>query len=177
MNKKQKSLFKLVLCALFCAVSVVLSRFFSFNVWNLSIGLSFLPVMLSATICGSLWGGICGGVADLIGALLFPFGTYFPGFTAVAFFMGFIFGVAGKSCKVSAKPALRFLLTFAVLLLGHLIGTLLLNSLWISILYGSPYTAVLITRIPLAAAMTVIQSICSVLIYKFIVPVVNKITK
>ena len=177
MNKKQKSLFKLVLCAILCAVSVVLSRFFSFNVWNLSIGISFLPVMLCALICGSVWGGICGGLADLIGALLFPFGTYFPGFTAVAFFMGLIFGLVGRIFKFFEGKVIPIFVSFLLLLLAHAIGTLLLNSLWISLLYGSPYIAVLATRIPLAAAMTVLQAVCSVLICKFIIPVVNKVIK
>ena len=82
----KKHLFSLALTAVFVAITVVLSRFLSINIWNMSIGFSFVSVMLCGMLLGPLWGGLCGGLADLIGAILFPFGVYFPGFTATAFF-------------------------------------------------------------------------------------------
>lgn len=177
MDKKRKQLFKLVLSAILCAVSVVLSRFLSFNVWNLSIGVSFLPIMLCAFICGPFWGGVCGGLADLIGALLFPFGTYFPGFTAVAFLSGVIFGFIGMLDRKAKKPIARISLSAVIILAKELICTLALNTLWISILYGTPYEALLITRLPLAAVMFVIQTVSALLICKFILPIIRKVLK
>ncbi len=177
MDKKQKILFKLVLSAILCAVSVVLSRFLSFNVWNLSVGISFLPIMLAALVCGPLWGGVCGGLADLIGALLFPFGTYFPGFTAVAFLSGVIFGLIGTIDRKTKNPVMQILLLAVIILAKELFCTLALNTLWISILYGTAYEAVLITRVPLAAAMFVIQTVSALLICKLILPIIKKVLK
>lgn len=177
MNKKQTQLFKLVFTAILCAVSVVLSRFLSFNVWNLSVGISFLPVMLCALACGPLWGGVCGALADLIGALLFPFGTYFPGFTAVAFLSGVIFGSLGViDRKLKSRP-LFFIFTPVLLLAKEAVCTVVLNSLWISILYGTAYEAVLVSRLPLAIAMFFMQVICALLIREFILPLIGKILK
>lgn len=177
MNVKQKRLFKLVLTAILCAVSVVLSRFFSFNVWNMSIGVAFLPVMLCSLICGPLWGGVCGSLADLIGALLFPFGTYFPGFTAVAFLSGVIFGLIGPTDRKTQNPVVQISLLAVIILAKELICTLALNTLWISVLYGTDYETMLVTRVPLAAAMFVIQTVSALIICKFILPIIRKVLK
>ena len=171
---QKKYLFSLVLTSIFVAVTVVLSRFMSFNVWNMSIGFSFVSIMLCGMLLGPVWGGICGGLADFIGAILFPFGTYFPGFTATAFLSGVLFGFVG----IAAKKQIRFsafLLTSAVLLfLKEVVCSLLLNSLWISLLYGSPYIAVLISRLPLSAVTLALELLFALLLRKTIIPKIKK---
>ena len=82
---QKKYLFSLVLTSVFVAVTVVLSRFMSINVWNLSIGFSFVSIFICGMLLGPVWGGVCGALADFIGAILFPFGTYFFGFTNFRF--------------------------------------------------------------------------------------------
>ena len=72
---------KIILSALLLALTIVLSRFLSFNTSLLSIGFSFVPMILAAIWLGPKYAAIICGLADLIGALLFPFGTYFIGFT------------------------------------------------------------------------------------------------
>ena len=69
------------------AAEIILNRFFSVNTWNLKIGFSFVPVVLAAILYGPLSGGIVGGLGDFLGAILFPVGPYFPGFTITAFFI------------------------------------------------------------------------------------------
>ena len=77
----------------FCvAMEVILARFLSLHTWNLKIGFSFLPVVAAALWGGPLAGGITGALGDLIGALLFPVGAYFPGFTLSSFLDGAIYG-------------------------------------------------------------------------------------
>ena len=157
MSEKQKHLRNLVLCAILSAVSVVLGRFFSYNVQDFSIGLGFLPVLFCGMYCGVFWGGVCGALADFIGAILFPFGTYFPGFTAVAFMLGTVYGLVGLIDRVFKKNwqfLIASLLLFAV---TEFIGSWLLNSLWLTILYGMPYKAELLLRLPEAVVFFVIK--------------------
>ena len=79
--------------AMLIAIEVILSRFLSINAWNIKIGFGFVPVVIAAILYGPLAGGIVGALSDFIGALLFPIGTYFPGFTLTSFLMGMIFGL------------------------------------------------------------------------------------
>ena len=54
------------------ALNVVLSRFVSFNAWNMKLGTGFIPVIIAAVIFGPIGAGIVGALGDLIGAILFP---------------------------------------------------------------------------------------------------------
>ncbi len=83
----------LTLSALLAALEIVLSRFLSISAWNTKIGFAFVPVALAALLLGPLNAGIVAALADFLGALLFPVGPYFPGFTLTAFLMGLCYGV------------------------------------------------------------------------------------
>ena len=174
MSKKQLYLRNLILCAILSATSVVLGRFFSYNVQDFSIGLGFLPVMICAMYCGVLWGGVCGALADFLGAILFPFGTYFPGFTAVAFLMGALYGVCGVGERKLGTGKRFFTLSLGAVLLGEAVGTLMLNSLWLHIMYGRPYIAQIILRAPQATLYFVVKTVAVLIIAKFILPVMKK---
>ena len=73
---------------LLVAVEIVLSRFCSINAWDLKIGFSFLPVAVAAMRLGPLEAAVVAAVSDFVGAVLFPIGAYFPGFTLTAFQIG-----------------------------------------------------------------------------------------
>ena len=123
---------------LLIALNVVLARFCSLNLWNLRIGLNFLPIALGALLYGPLAGGLVGAFGDLIGALLFPTGPYFPGFTVSALLTGLIYGWMLYRRREKILP-------FALLAvaLDQWVVSFLLNTLWISVLYGSPYGTLL----------------------------------
>ena len=72
---------KLILSAMFLAVLLILSRFLSVKTSLLVISFSFIPIMISAIYLGPKYSTLIAALGDLIGALLFPFGTYFVGFT------------------------------------------------------------------------------------------------
>ena len=80
--KAQKNTKIMVTCALLVALQVILARFLSINTTFVVINFSFLAVALSGILFGPLWALAVGAVSDLIGATLFPFGAFFPGFTA-----------------------------------------------------------------------------------------------
>ncbi|MBO5200250.1 MAG: folate family ECF transporter S component [Clostridia bacterium] len=174
MSKAKKHIIRLAVTAALVAVAVVLSRFCSLNMWNMSIGISFVPIMLCGMLFGPLWGGICGAAADFIGAVLFPFGTYFPGFTAVAFLSGTLFGLMGTAAH-RMKGRWSFLGMAAVIItVDELVCSLLLNSVWITLLYGSPYIPTMVSRIPKAAIMLLLQVPVAFIIKQFVYPPVKR---
>ena len=134
------------------AVEIVLSRFCSIQAWNIKIGFSFVPVAVAAILLGPLPAGIVAALSDFLGAILFPIGAYFPGFTLSAFLTGVIFGV----CFGKKQTPVRVLLAVAA---GQLVPSLLLNTLWISILYQSPFLPLLATRVLQCAVLGPVQFI------------------
>lgn len=151
MSEKQLSTtHRLVLMAMLAAVQIVLSRFLSINLWNLRIGFAFVPLTLAGMLLGPVGAGLTGMVADIIGATLFPSGTFFPGFTLTAFVTAFGYGFF-----LYKKQSMQNIL--AAVLFSEIVGSLLMNTLWISILYGTPFIAVLIPRIAQAVGMGIIE--------------------
>ena len=74
------------------AMDIVLTRFLSINAWNIRIGFGFVPVVLSGMLFGAVPTMVLGALADFLGAILFPIGPYFPGFTLTAALTGLVFG-------------------------------------------------------------------------------------
>ncbi|MCR4712325.1 MAG: folate family ECF transporter S component [Clostridia bacterium] len=151
----------LVTTAMLVAVEIILNRFLSINAWNIKIGFSFVPIVIAAILYGPVTAGVVGALGDFIGALLFPIGAYFPGFTATAFLMGVVFGLFLHK-EQSLKRTVQ-----AVLINQFILG-LFVNSFWISILYGSPYGPLLVTRVVQAALLTVVQIVTTQAIIKVI---------
>ena len=145
--------------ALLIALEIILSRFLSLSAWNTKIGFSFVPVVIAAILLGPVYAGIVGALADFVGALLFPIGAYFPGFTLTAFLTGMVYGLF--LYKRQSLP--RILGAVAV---NQFILSLLRNTLWISVLYGSPFGPLLVTRLVQSAILTVVQIVVIELIVK-----------
>lgn len=136
--------------ALLTALEIVLSRFLSIQTQLTKIGFAFIPVVLAAGLFGPLAAGIVAALGDFLGALLFPVGPYFPGFTLTAFLMGAVYGLL----LYRKRGFWRVLLAVAI---HQLLLSLLLNSLWITLLYGSPYGPLLLTRLPQCALLAAVQ--------------------
>ena len=140
------SLRVLTVLAMLIAMTVMLDRFpgLSIKTPGWKIGFSFIPPLLAAMLYGPLEGALVYGLSDLIGALLFPFGPYHPGFTIVAALMGFVMGVfLNKKPFAFAKSAfewkkIRFFPNMVVpVLINCLLLGLVVNTFWVSQLYGS----------------------------------------
>lgn len=149
----------LAVIALLIAANVVLSRFLSINVWNMKIGFTFLTVAFAAYFMGPVAAALVGGLGDLIGALLFPIGPYFPGFTLTAVLTGICFGVFLYNNRKTERIILSVLINEAV-------GGLLMNSFWISVLYSSPFKALVASRlVGQILPMAVLESVVLVLLF------------
>lgn len=143
---------QMVTIGLLVAMHIVLSRFLSINAWNIKIGFAFVPVFLAAWAYGPLPAAAVGALGDFLGAVLFPIGPYFPGFTLSCALTGVIFGLL-----LHREQTLPRIVTAVVL--NQFGVSLLLTSLWISVLYGSPYIVLLGTRVIQSAILTGVELI------------------
>lgn len=149
--KKGISIQKLAILGVLIAMEIVLSRFVSISTWNMKIGFAFIPVAAAAILLGPVEAAVCGGLADLLGATLFPIGAYFPGFTLTAALTGLEFGL------LFHKEQTPLRVVCAVLINQFILG-LLCNTYFISVLYGSDFKALFATRIVQSLILTVVQT-------------------
>lgn len=175
---------KLTLSALLLALTIVSSRFLSIRTPILVISFTFVPIMLSAIYLGPKYSSIIAALADLIGALLFPFGTgtYFPGFTLSQFLIGLIYGLFlykksntnnddEPTKKLDTKFIVKLTISSAVVLCFI---DILLTSVWLNITVGKSYAAILSVRTIYKFAMLPIQVVVIYLLEKILTPLFKK---
>ena len=173
MNKKPKALFAIkditilsVLLALYVVCGV-----FSIRIGDIfKLGLSFVAIACAGAIYGPVAGGIVGGLGDVLQYLVNPTGAYFPGFTLTAFLSGVVFGVFLRK-----KPGVFRIIIASFIV--ELVGGLVLNTFWISIIIGKSYAALVPGRSLQAICMFVVQAVVITLMNQFLFPVLRKITK
>lgn len=167
---------QLVTMAVLVALDIVLSRFGSINLWNTRIGFGFVPIVVAGMLLGPFKAALTAGVADVIGALLVPTGAFFPGLTVTAVLRGILYGIMLKIIpeitaannglasffeapeEVSQKFRRDWLfLAAGTTLLDQLGFGMLLNSYWLSVLYGSPYGGMMASRVPQIAILIPVE--------------------
>lgn len=141
-----------VTIAMLVAIHIVLSRFLSINAWNIKIGFAFVPVFIAAYYYGPMAAAMVGGLGDFLGAILFPIGPYFPGFTLSCMLTGVVFGVLLHK----RQTPLRIV---GAAVINQFVISLFVTTLWISILYGSPYLPLLITRLFQALILASVETV------------------
>lgn len=167
-KKNEDKIFTLTCLALLTAMQIVIARFLAIPVTeSIRFSFSFIPVVIAARRFGILGGVLVYGLGDFLGAMIFPTtGAYFPGFTFTAAVSGLIYGLY----LAKKGGAVRIILS---VLTSQLLCTLLMNSYWVSTLYGSDFGAVLLSRVPQSAVMSVLQIIFMVLFLEKICAVIK----
>ena len=176
MKKNRIHLRNLVFLAMLVVIEIVLNRFLSFNTMGLKIGFSFVPIVVAAVLFGPSAAAVTYGLADFLGAILFPIGPYHPGFTACAVLMGIIWGLfLKKFSKTPYKTSISLVLSIvAASLINNLILGLLVNSLWVSMLYGNKtYIGWLIYRLPEYAVLIPLN----IIVVPFVLKLCDKLKK
>ncbi len=140
----------IVYFAVLVALEIVLNRFLSINTPVVKIGFAFVPIAIAGMIFGPIPAAIVAALADLLGAILFPNGTIFLGITLTAFLKGLSWGLFlhKKQTVATIVPAV---------LVDQLVLSYVLNSFWLSILMGTPYTSLLATRIVQTAILIPVE--------------------
>lgn len=122
------------------SLSVVLS-FFSVNITeNMKIGIGFVITATLGMIYGPVAGGLAAAVGDVIQYLLKPTGPYFFGFSLTALLGAVVYGIFfyKSSCTIPKAIAAKTIVSLFL--------NCFLNTLWISLLYGTPFSVLFVGR-------------------------------
>ncbi len=114
--------------AILIAAQFVISQFLTFQVWNIKIGFSFIPVVIAARLYGAVGAAEVAGIGDIIGVIFRPVGIWFPPITISAMLVGAVFGFFLKK----SNSFIRILIS---VLISEFVFSLFITPLWLTILY------------------------------------------
>ena len=165
---------KIILSALMLTLSIVLSRFLSIKTPILTINFNFVPIILVAFLLGPKYTAIIAGLSDFIGAILFPFGEYFVGFTISSVLIGLIFGLAlyKKQGELSKKQLIFRLILASVI--ETIFVKMILNTLWLVIMYNKAFFVLFGTRAIKELIMLPIQVVTMFFLIQGLKPITKK---
>ena len=148
-----KKLRVITFCGMMCAAAMVLNMVASVSLGPyIRIGFSGLPNQVVAYLFGPAVGGIFGAALDIIKYRIEPEGAFFPGFTVSAALGGILYG----AFLYKRKPTL--VRVFAAQLTVKVAVNLILNTLWLNMLYGKGFLAILPGRAVSNAVMLPIDT-------------------
>ncbi len=151
--KEFQSLRNIVFCGMMAAIAVILGYVATINIGQyIRIGFSGLPNQVVDYLFGPAVGAIFGAALDVIKWFIKPTGDFFPGFTISAALGGIIYGFAFY------KKNITVLRVFIAQLIVKIFVNIVLNSLWLNILYQKAILALLPGRILSNAIMLPIDT-------------------
>ena len=170
MNKTRR----ILLCSLFISSTIVLGRILSIRTPIITIGFSFVPIMLSAIMLGPKYSTFIATLSDVIGALVFPTGSFFFGFTITAFLTGLTYGLLlyRKDFKINKGFIIRLVIS-TIIVTGLLNG--ILNTIWVIIISKGASKLIITTRILKQLVMAPVKIITILLIGKIFEERINKL--
>lgn len=130
----------LAVTAMLLAIGVILG-FLAIQVTeSLRISFHFLTEELTGMLFGPAVGAVFGAILDFLKYIVKPTGPYFPGFMVSEMLTGMIFGLF-----LYKRPASLGRIVAANVVVTVLVG-LVLNTLWLSMLYGNAFMVLLPAR-------------------------------
>lgn len=159
----------MVALALLVATNIILARFLSFYIPifganAVRAGLGHVPIILSGILFGPVAGAMVGVVGDVLGTLLFSPFPYFPGFTLSAALIGLIAGLLTK--LLEKQQLMSFAQMLGLVYAAEIPASVLMNTKFVSMISGVPYTYLLLPRIASTAILAIGYSIVLFLLYK-----------
>ena len=144
----------LALCGVMGALSMVLGIVASSQIGPyIKIGFSGLPNRIVECLFGPVIGCIFGGTMDILKFIAKPDGPFFFGFTFDAMLAGVLYG------SILYKKPVTIPRVFVAELAAKVIVNCGFNTLWISVLYGKGFLAILPMRLLKNAIMLPIDTI------------------
>lgn len=144
----------LALCGVMGALSMVLGIVASIQIGPyIKIGFSGLPNRIVECLFGPVIGCIFGGTMDILKFIAKPDGPFFFGFTFDAMLAGILYG------SILYKKPVTIPRVFVAELVAKVIVNCGFNTLWISVLYGKGFLAILPMRLLKNAIMLPIDTI------------------
>ncbi len=154
---------KLVYGAAFIAISVILGSFFSFYLTDsIKVTLAPLVVMFAGAALGPVWGAATGAITNVLSYLIggTAIAPYSPGPTVTMALYGLLAGLFFYK-RQSTLPKIAI-----TTVLIQIVCSLLLNTLWMSLMYGTPYLVQLAMRAPTSLISCAIYVILLCLLMK-----------
>lgn len=172
---------KIILSGLLLSLYIILARFVSFKSQIFVISFSFIPVIISAILLGPKYSMLIAGLGDFLGATLFPFGSYFVGFTIIELITGYLYGIflynddkeeKNQTENISHSFYKGKQLIFRLIIssfINLIIIGIFITGLMISKLYGQAFVLVLSSRAITKIIMLFVQVIVISLLNKTII--------
>ena len=135
---------------------------------NLRLMFSFLPLSLCGSICGPVVSMLVGVVSDVLGAVLFPSGPFFPGYTLTAIVSTLLYGL------FLYRQRITVLRLFCCRLCVNLFANVLLNSVWSAMLVGNAYVYYLGKSIVKNALLLPLETLLMALMFRALYPLLRR---
>lgn len=142
-TKNLTNLKVMITAAVFAAISIVCGKFLAFPIGEtMRFSLENLPIILSGALYGPVVAAVTGLVADLVGCILRGYAIN-PIITAASVFIGF---AAGAVFSIMKSSSIHIKLALAVIIC-HLIGSVIIKTVGLSVMLSYPFLPTLIGRI------------------------------
>lgn len=121
------------------ALQLILGRFSFSPTTFFRFSFTFIATVLMAVWVGPIWASVASALTDIVGTLIMG-SPYFVGFTISAILGAFIYGVFLYDQRVSLVKVI-----IAQVLISVIVN-LVLNTLWLTLMYKTPFLALLPAR-------------------------------
>ncbi len=151
---------KLVIMGILTALSVVLTRLLSFYITGaVRVGFGEIPIIIAGIWLGPLYGGVVGGLSDIVGANLLSGLGFYPPIVVGPILIGSIAGIMSMALKVKEKCKLwKIAVLVAVTLI---VASVFYTTFALQMLMGGDYFVLMLSRIP-AIAISAVGSIIAI---------------
>lgn len=166
MTIRHQQLQRLTLIGILTALQVILGSLLSIQFLTTKIVFTFLVTALAARLIGPWSTALSAALAAGLGMVLFPKFAFFPGFILTALLVGATYGFLLQS----SVATWRILLANGLVMFGW---NLILNSIWLHLMYRISYPTLLATRGPQEMIMFIVSSVLLVLLLHW--PVVQQL--
>ncbi len=164
MKKSKQETKKLVFSALMVAVCVVIGwvckSFFTFG--TIRVTFDNFPLIFVGVLLGPVWGALVGVASDLVSCLMSGYEIN-PVITLGAASIGLVSGVVSRYIIKGRK----FPNVLAVTLLSHAVGSVVIKSIGLWMIYRIPFYMVIGPRVPLYIAIALVESYLIYMILKY----------
>lgn len=145
--RKNRRTYVIAVSALMLALATVLG-FLRVPVTDvIEIRFGFLPIACTGMLFGPVVGAEVGALSDILAYFVKPTGPFFPGFTISSALTGMIYGFLFYRHEITWRRLAAAQLIHAAVI------SLLLNSAWLTMLYGKGFLALLSVRFVKTAVM------------------------
>ena len=174
MKMRKSSVRVSVTLSALAAIGIILGKFLAFNITEfMRFSLENTSIIFVGIVFGPLYGALVGAVQDLVGCLAVGYAIN-PIITLGCAAIGAVSGGVWRISK-AARPELRITLSVVS---SHLIGSVLIKSVGLSVFYSLPFTVTVLWRLLNYAIVGAVEIIllCILLKSKQLLSQINKIT-